>query len=73
MLTEADSPGAPRRRPTAACCWRSLATVLDPPPLLTGDDLLAHGIPSGPQYKTLLQRCVPPSWTVRFTTRPRRW
>ena len=30
--------------------------VLDPSPLLTGDDLLAHGIPSGPQYKTLLQR-----------------
>ena len=29
---------------------------LNPPPLLTGDDLLAHGIPSGPQYKMLLQR-----------------
>jgi tRNA nucleotidyltransferase/poly(A) polymerase len=29
---------------------------LDPPPLLTGDDLLAHGIPSGPHYKKLLQR-----------------
>ena len=31
--------------------------VLDPPPLVTGDDLLALGIPSGPLYKTLL-RCV---------------
>jgi tRNA nucleotidyltransferase/poly(A) polymerase len=30
--------------------------VLDPPPLLTGDDLLAHGVPSGPQYAMLLKR-----------------
>jgi tRNA nucleotidyltransferase/poly(A) polymerase len=30
--------------------------VLDPPPLLTGDDLLEHGIPSGPKYRVLLQR-----------------
>jgi len=30
--------------------------VLDPPPLVTGDDLLAHGVPSGPAYKQLLQR-----------------
>jgi hypothetical protein len=28
--------------------------VLDPPPLLTGDDLLAHGVPAGPLYRTLL-------------------
>jgi poly(A) polymerase len=27
--------------------------VLDPPPLLTGGDLLAMGIPAGPQFKTL--------------------
>ncbi|MBN1396065.1 MAG: CCA tRNA nucleotidyltransferase [Pirellulales bacterium] len=30
--------------------------LLDPPPLLTGDDLLARGIPPGPRYKTILQR-----------------
>jgi poly(A) polymerase len=29
---------------------------LDPPPLLTGDDLIAHGIPPGPVYRTLLDR-----------------
>ena len=29
---------------------------LDPPPLVTGDDLLANGIPSGPRYKMLLER-----------------
>ncbi|MBN2477278.1 MAG: CCA tRNA nucleotidyltransferase [Pirellulales bacterium] len=29
---------------------------LDPPRLLTGDDLRAHGVPSGPRYRTLLQR-----------------
>ena len=27
---------------------------LDPPPLLTGDDLILHGIPRGKEYKTLL-------------------
>ena len=30
--------------------------VLDPPPLITGDDLLAHGVSSGPQYRILLGR-----------------
>ena len=30
------------------------ADELDPPPLLTGDDLLQHGIPSGKQYQRLL-------------------
>lgn len=29
---------------------------LNPPPLLTGDDLIAHGIPSGPRYRILLER-----------------
>jgi len=27
---------------------------LDPPPLLTGDDLLRHGVPAGPIYRRLL-------------------
>jgi poly(A) polymerase len=55
-LTEAASPAGAA---AAGHCRKLLAqprTVLDPPPLLTGDDLLAHGLPSGPQYKTLLQR-----------------
>ncbi len=29
---------------------------LDPPPLLTGDDLLRHGVPRGPAYRRLLDR-----------------
>jgi poly(A) polymerase len=29
--------------------------VLDPPPLLTGDDLVTHGIPRGKSYQWLLQ------------------
>ena len=28
---------------------------LDPPPLVTGDDLIAIGIPQGPQYRVLLE------------------
>jgi poly(A) polymerase len=28
---------------------------LDPPPLVTGDDLIAHGIPRGKQYQRLLE------------------
>ncbi len=30
--------------------------VLDPPPLITGDDLIAHGIPRGKHYQDLLER-----------------
>jgi tRNA nucleotidyltransferase/poly(A) polymerase len=30
--------------------------VLDPPPLVTGDDLIEHGVPRGPVYRTLLDR-----------------
>ena len=55
-LSEAASPA----NAEAAAYCRSLLgqprEKLDPPPLLTGNDLLAHGIPSGPEYKTLLQR-----------------
>ena len=28
---------------------------LNPPPLLTGDDLVAHGVPRGKQYVALLE------------------
>jgi poly(A) polymerase len=50
---------SPQWSEAAAHCRRLLAQprdVLDPPPLVTGDDLLAGGIPSGPQYKTFLDR-----------------
>ena len=30
--------------------------TLDPPPLASGDDLRARGIPAGPVYKPLLER-----------------
>jgi len=30
--------------------------VLDPPPLLTGNDLIEHGVPSGPAYRALLHQ-----------------
>lgn len=56
MLTELSSPvGAD----AASHCRKLLAQpreLLDPPPLLTGDDLLATGIPAGPCYKHILQR-----------------
>jgi len=29
---------------------------LDPPPLLTGDDLIRHGVPQGPAYRALLEK-----------------
>ena len=31
------------------------ADELNPPPLLTGDDLIAHGVPRGKEYHTLLE------------------
>ncbi|NLF07200.1 MAG: CCA tRNA nucleotidyltransferase [Pirellulaceae bacterium] len=55
-LTEAASPAGAE---AAAYCRQLLAMPpenLDPPPLLTGDDLLAAGIPAGPCYKIILQR-----------------
>jgi tRNA nucleotidyltransferase/poly(A) polymerase len=55
-LVESASPAAAA---AVAHCRRLLAQpreLLDPPPLVTGDDLLALGVPSGPRYKDLLQR-----------------
>ncbi len=45
--------------PEAAYCRRLLQQppeILDPQPLLTGDDLIRHGVPRGPQYRVLLDR-----------------
>jgi len=42
-----------------AWCRAKLAEprdVLDPPPLLTGDDLIRHGVRAGPAYRALLKR-----------------
>ena len=55
-LMEAASPAGAE---TAAHCRTLLAQpreALDPPPLVTGDDLLALGIQPGPRYKILLQQ-----------------
>jgi poly(A) polymerase len=52
---EAASPSAAQ---AAAYCREKLKLPpeeLDPPPLVTGDDLLALGIPQGPRYKILLE------------------
>jgi tRNA nucleotidyltransferase/poly(A) polymerase len=53
---EAASPAAAE---AAAFCREQLKRPreeLDPPPLVTGDDLLALGIPQGPQYRVLLDQ-----------------
>jgi tRNA nucleotidyltransferase/poly(A) polymerase len=50
---------APAAADEVAYCRSLLAeprAVLDPPPLVTGDDLLAHGVPAGPKFRFLLQR-----------------
>lgn len=42
-----------------AWCRAKLAeppSVLNPPPLLTGEDLIRHGVPPGPLYSTLLRQ-----------------
>ena len=55
-LTEAGSSAGAA---AAAHCRSLLAQpreALDPPPLLTGDDLRAEGLPPGPQYRTFLDR-----------------
>jgi len=42
-----------------AWCRSKLAQpreVLNPPPLLTGDDLIRHGVPAGPAYRAILKR-----------------
>ncbi len=54
-LRDAQQPDSPE----AAYCRRLLQQppeILDPQPLLTGDDLIRHGVPRGPQYRVLLDR-----------------
>jgi hypothetical protein len=54
-LHEASSPQGPDE---AAYCRQLLAQPrekLDPPPLLTGDDLRRYGLQPGPKFRTILQ------------------
>jgi tRNA nucleotidyltransferase/poly(A) polymerase len=55
-LHEAAAPTGPE---DAAYCRERLRQppeLLNPPPLLTGDDLVVHGLRPGPMFKTLLER-----------------
>jgi hypothetical protein len=56
VLTAAVAPASVEE---VAFCRAALArppAELDPPPLVTGDDLLAQGVPSGPRYAQLLRQ-----------------
>ena len=68
--------GPPAGSEAAAYCRSLLAQpreVLDPPPLLTGDDLLAHGVPAGPVSASFCNKSAMPSSTPPSAPRPRRW
>ena len=57
-LGEAAARAAERDLADMEYCRERLALpreVLDPPPLVTGDDLIAHGVPRGKTYQTLLE------------------
>jgi hypothetical protein len=41
---------------TAANIWRYIDTIRSLPPLLTGTDLQALGMPPGPRYKQILDQ-----------------
>jgi poly(A) polymerase len=57
-LHRADAQACGRSEDHVDFCEQCLrewsADVLDPPPVLTGDDLVRHGLEPGPQFKTLL-------------------
>ncbi len=44
--------------------------VLDPPPLLTGDDLIEHGVARGPVYRMLLDRVRDAQLDAEIHTKP---
>jgi tRNA nucleotidyltransferase/poly(A) polymerase len=57
-LHEAIAGAAGKEALDVAHCRRLLeqpAEELNPPPLITGDDLIAHGVPRGKQYQRLLE------------------
>jgi len=55
-LWEAVAPGSANEVAYCRALLNQPREVLDPPPLVTGDDLLQHGVPPGPQFRVLLQR-----------------
>jgi poly(A) polymerase len=58
-LVEAIAAAAGRSSDDAAYCRELLkqpCEQLDPPPLLSGNDLIAHGVPRGKRYARLLQQ-----------------
>ncbi|NLE39680.1 MAG: hypothetical protein GX621_16805, partial [Pirellulaceae bacterium] len=59
QLTEVDAAIEGRTADEVDYCrelLRQPRETLDPPPLVTGDDLLAHGLSAGPLFGTLLSR-----------------
>lgn len=58
-MGEAMAPAGPVAAADLAWCRAVLARPrheIDPPPLLTGDDLIRHGVARGPAYRVLLER-----------------
>ena len=59
-LHEADAIASDGQAPHVAYCRHLLAQMdeheISPPPLLTGHDLVRHGLEPGPAFKVLLQR-----------------
>lgn len=58
-------------------CEQFLATtprdVLDPPPLLTGDDLVRRGMKPGPKFRDLLERVRDAQLELRISTPEEAW
>jgi tRNA nucleotidyltransferase (CCA-adding enzyme) len=52
---EASSPDAAEQSAYCREQLRRPRESLDPPPLITGADLIALGLPQGPQYRVLLE------------------
>jgi hypothetical protein len=72
-LTEAGGVGAGE---SIAYCRAKLElppAQLDPPPLLTGDDLVARGLPPGPQFRELLDRVRTAQLDGEIHTREEAW
>ena len=58
-MEEAEAGASGRPADTVAWCRSRLEPPreeLDPPPLLTGEDLIRHGVSPGPLYRVLLER-----------------
>ncbi|MEX2559471.1 MAG: CCA tRNA nucleotidyltransferase [Pirellulales bacterium] len=71
-LAEADALAAGERPADVEHCRRLLALAeaeLNPPPLVTGDDLIAHGVPPGKGFATLLERVRDAQLEKEITTK----